>query len=131
MFIHNKFDCYVLLYVDGIAIYSADTSDLNTLIKDVKTAFEISDLGEAPFLIGLHITYTPIGITLTQELYIGTILSRFGMENSNTVSIPLPKGIILTKGTTEQPKEQVTRYPSKSRDYRVVDAPMRGKKRRP
>jgi len=34
------------------------------------------------------------------------------MENSNTVSIPLPKGIILTKGTTEQPKEQVTTYQS-------------------
>jgi len=34
------------------------------------------------------------------------------MENSNTVSIPLPKGIILTKGTMEQPKEQVTTYQS-------------------
>jgi len=34
------------------------------------------------------------------------------MENSNTVSIPLPKGITLTKGITEQPKEQVTRYQS-------------------
>jgi len=34
------------------------------------------------------------------------------MENSNTVSIPLPKGITLTKGITEQPKEQVTTYQS-------------------
>jgi len=112
MFIHNEFDCYISLDVDDIAIYSANTPHLTTLIKDLKTAFEISDLGEASFLLGLHITYTPIGITLTQELYIGTILSRFGMENSNTVSIPLPKGIILTKGTTEQPKEQVTTYQS-------------------
>ena len=83
MFIHNKFNCYISLYVDDIAIYSAGTSHLTTLIKDLKTAFEISDLGEASFLLGLHITYTPDGITLTQELYIGTILSRFGMENSN------------------------------------------------
>jgi len=75
MFIHNKFDCYISLYVDDIAIYSADTLHLNTLINDLKTAFEISDLGEASFLLGLHIKYTPIGITLTHELYIGTILS--------------------------------------------------------
>ena len=34
------------------------------------------------------------------------------MENSNTISTPLPKGIILTKGTTEQPKDQVTTYQS-------------------
>jgi len=51
-------------------------------------------------------------MNLTQELYIRTILFRFVMENSNTVSIPLPKGMILTKGTTEQPKEQVTTYQS-------------------
>jgi len=112
MFIHNRFDCYISLYIDGIAIYSAGTSHLTTLIKDLKTAFEIWDLGEASFLLGLHITYSSDGIALTQELYIGTILSRFGMENSNTVSIPLPKGITLTKGTTEQPKDQVTLYQS-------------------
>jgi len=98
--------------VDDIAIYSADTRYLTTLIKDLKTASEISDLGEASFLLGLHITYTSDGIALTQERYIGTILSRFGMENSHTVSIPLPKGIILTNGITEQPKEQVTTYQS-------------------
>jgi len=34
------------------------------------------------------------------------------MENLNTVSIPLPKGITLTQGITEQPKEQVTTYQS-------------------
>jgi len=112
MFIHNKFDCYISLYVDHIAIYSADTPHLTTLIKDLKTAFEISDLGEASFLLGLHITYTSEGIALTQERYIGTILSRFGMKNSNTVSILLPKGITLMKGITEQPKEQVTTYQS-------------------
>ena len=112
MFIHNKFDCYISLYMDDIAIYSASAPRLTTLIKDLKTAFEISNLGEASFLLSLHITYTPDGITLTQELYIGTILFLFVMENSNTVSIPLPKGIALTKGTTEQPKDQVTTYQS-------------------
>ena len=34
------------------------------------------------------------------------------MENFNTVSTALPKGIILTKETTEQPKDQVTKYQS-------------------
>jgi len=34
------------------------------------------------------------------------------MENSNTVFIPLIKGITLTKRTTEEPKDQVTQYQS-------------------
>ena len=66
MFIHNEHDCYISLYVDNIAIYSADTPHLTALIKDLKTAFEISDLREASFLLGLHITYTTEGIALTQ-----------------------------------------------------------------
>jgi len=112
MFTHNQFECYISLYVDNIAIYLADTPHLTTLIKHLKTAFEITDLGEASFPVGLHITYTSDSIALTQERYIGTILSRFGIDNSNTASIPLAKGITLTKGITEQPKEQVTTYQS-------------------
>jgi len=34
------------------------------------------------------------------------------MENSNTVSILIPKGIELDKGITQQQKEQVTTYQS-------------------
>jgi len=113
MFIHKKFDYYISLYVDNIVIYSASTRLLTTLTKDLKMAFQISDLEEASFLLSRHITYTPDSITLTQELYIGMIFSQFGMENSNTVSIPLPKGITLTKKTTEQSKDQVTSYQSR------------------
>ena len=65
MFIYNEIDCHISLYVDDIAIYSANTLHLTTLAKALKTAFEISDLGEASFLLGLHIMYTPIRITFT------------------------------------------------------------------
>ena len=95
-----------------IVIYLASTLHLTTLIKDLKMAFEISDLGNASFLLSLHITYISDRITLTQELYIGNILSRFGMEYLNMVSIPLPKGISLRKRTKEQPTDQVTTYQS-------------------
>ena len=39
MFIHNEYDCYISLYTDDIAIYSADISHLTALFKDLKTAF--------------------------------------------------------------------------------------------
>jgi len=69
MFIHNKYDCYISLYVNDIAIYSADTPNLANLIKDLKMPFDISDLGEASFLLGLLITYRTDGSALTQEPY--------------------------------------------------------------
>ena len=101
MFVHTKHDIYISVYVDDIAIHAGDTPHATTLIEDLKTAFEITDLGEATFLLGLHLKYTSDGIHLTQQLYIKSILKRFTMENSNSVSTLLPKGIQLTKGTEE------------------------------
>jgi len=67
MFIHHKFECYLSLYQDGIATYSAYTTHLTTPIRDLQKAFEISDLGEDLFLLGLHMTYISDGIAITQE----------------------------------------------------------------
>ena len=110
MFIYNEFDYYISLSVNDIVIYAAGTSHLTALIDDLKMAFESSDLEEASFLLHLHRTYTLVDIALTYELYISTILLQFGMENENMVSLLLLKSIIPTKGTTEQPKDQVTTY---------------------
>ena len=101
MFVHNKYDIYISIYVTNIAIHAADTPHATSLIQDLKTAFEITDLGEATFLLGLHIAYTSDGIHLTQQQYIKSILNRFTMEDSRSVSTPLPKGIQLTKGTED------------------------------
>ena len=42
--------------MDDIARYSANTPQLTTLIKDLRTAFDISDLGEPSFLLSLHVS---------------------------------------------------------------------------
>jgi len=102
MFVQAKYDCYISLYVDDIPIYSGDNTNLKSLIKDRKTAFEITDLGEASFLLGLHLTYTPDRLGVTQKPYIDIVLKRFDMENSLTVSTPLPKGIQLKSGTEDE-----------------------------
>ena len=74
MFVHNKHDIFLSVYVDDIAIYSANTPHAISLIEDLKIAFEITDLGEATFLVSLHIAYTSDSIHLTQQQYILSIL---------------------------------------------------------
>ena len=65
MVVHTKHDIYISVYVDDITIHASDTPHAMTLLEDLKTAFEITDLGEATFLLGLHLTYTSDRIHLT------------------------------------------------------------------
>jgi len=112
VFVHNKHEVYLSVYVDDIAIYSADVPFTATLIQDLKMAFEITDLGEALLLLGIHITYSDKGIHLTQQRYAETILLRYGFHQSRTVSTPLPKGIRLRKGTEDERIPDITLYQS-------------------
>jgi hypothetical protein len=90
---------FISVYVDDIAIYAAPTPAVEKLISELKAEFDITDLGLATWLLGLHITYTSEGINVSQEQYIDKLLKKFGMESSRPVSTPLDKGNKLRKGT--------------------------------
>lgn len=99
VFVHRNGRMFLSIYVDDIAIYAADTPEVNTLIASLKAEFDITDLGQATWLLGLHITYTSDGINVSQEQYIDKVLKKFGMESSRPVSTPLDKGNKLRKGS--------------------------------
>ncbi|RPA93706.1 hypothetical protein L873DRAFT_1568608, partial [Choiromyces venosus 120613-1] len=55
IFIHIKYNIYISVYIDNITIHLTDSQYMTSLIEDLKIAFEITDLGEASFLLSLHI----------------------------------------------------------------------------
>jgi len=88
------------------------TTNQETLISELSKEFNLTDLGTASWLLGLHITYTPTGINLFQRTYIDKVFKRFNMESSRPVSTPLNKGIKLRKGTLEQQIDDPSYYQS-------------------
>ena len=50
--------------------------------------FELKDLGPLNYFLGIQISHTNHGITLTQSKYASDILHRFNMENSKPVKTP-------------------------------------------
>jgi len=54
--------------------------------------FEITDLGELKYMLGIMVTWDCANrlTYLNQPAYIHQILIRFGMQDANTVSTPLP-----------------------------------------
>ena len=82
---------YLLLYVDDIIVIGNNSSQVALLITTITTLsqmFELKDLGPLHYFLGIQISYSKHGITLTQTKYAFDVLHRFNMENSKPVKTP-------------------------------------------
>ena len=56
---------YLLLYVDDIIVTSNDSAQIHNLIIALGMVFELKDLGPFNYFLGIQITKTSHGLTLT------------------------------------------------------------------
>jgi len=55
----------------------------------LETIFDITDLGDPSRIVGIEIMRTKETLTISQPLYIDSILCKYGMEHANPISTPL------------------------------------------
>ena len=79
---------YMLLYVDDIIITRNNSAYIAQLIAALSTIFELKDLGSLNYFLGIQISHSKFGVTLTQSKYAFDILYRFHMENSKPTKTP-------------------------------------------
>jgi hypothetical protein len=115
--IHEKGKFVILLlYVDDMLLASNDIRYL-TQIKDwLSSQFEMKDLGEAEFVLGVRIIRDRAKrqLALSQQSYIEKILKHFQMENCKPEVNPSAKGLYLSKSMnpkTEKDKDYMKDKP--------------------
>ena len=79
---------YLLLYVDDIIVTGNDSTQIHNLIAALGQVFELKDLGSLNYFLGIQITKSTHGLTLTQTKYASDVLHRFHMENSKPTKTP-------------------------------------------
>ncbi|RVW13644.1 Retrovirus-related Pol polyprotein from transposon TNT 1-94 [Vitis vinifera] len=84
----------LVLYVDDILLASSDVELLHETKRFLSSKFDMKDLGDASFVLGIQIYRDrPRGILgLSQKAYINKVLSRFGMSNCAPGDTPVAKG---------------------------------------
>jgi hypothetical protein len=84
----------LILYVDNILLASSDLSILHETKKFLSKNFEMKDMDEATYVIGIEIFRDRSrGILgLSQKAYIERVLERFKMENCSTSVASIQKG---------------------------------------
>ncbi|KAI3821525.1 hypothetical protein L1987_09093 [Smallanthus sonchifolius] len=80
----------VQVYVDDIIFGSTNEGMCREFEKVMKSKFEMSNMGELSFFLGLQVSQREDGIYLHQTKYVQDILSKYKMNDSSTYGTPIP-----------------------------------------
>ncbi|CAJ2627663.1 unnamed protein product [Trifolium pratense] len=78
----------ICLYVDDLLITGSRTAEIAKVKDKLKSEFEMFDLGELSFFLGMEFMRREDGIVMHQQKYIGELLEKFEMEGCNPLSNP-------------------------------------------
>ena len=67
------------VYVDDIIITGDDEREIIRLKENLSKEFEVKDLGQLRYFLGIEIARNPKGIILSQRKYVLDLLSETGM----------------------------------------------------
>uniref|UniRef100_A0A2N9GK89 Reverse transcriptase Ty1/copia-type domain-containing protein n=1 Tax=Fagus sylvatica TaxID=28930 RepID=A0A2N9GK89_FAGSY len=79
---------YLLLYVDDIVLTSNTPTFLDHLIAQLSKIFDLKDLGQLHYFLGLQVTRTSAGLHLNQAKYASDLLKKHNMMDSKPAKTP-------------------------------------------
>ena len=84
----------LVLYVNDILLLSSDICLLHETKRFLSNNFEMKDLGNASFMLGIQIYQNRFHgiLSLSQKAYIYKVLSRFDMKDCAPRDMPIAKG---------------------------------------
>ncbi|CAL9010759.1 unnamed protein product [Prunus brigantina] len=85
----------LLIYVDDVVITGSDLDGIQRLKSHLHACFEMKDLGQLQYFLGIEIDYSPYGYFLSQIQYASDILQRAGLTDSKVVNTPLEQNVKL------------------------------------
>ena len=97
--IDNHKVVFLVLYVDDILLIGNDVEKLSNVKKWLAKQFQMKDLGEASYVLGIQIIRDRSKklLALSQASYIDKVLARFSMQNSKKGFLPARHGIAFSK----------------------------------
>jgi transposase InsO family protein len=96
MRVHDGRIVIIALYVDDLLLASNHLATLTTAKASLAQQFEMDDLGEASFILGIDIRRDRAARTLSigQSAYVTAILQRHGMEDCNPAKVPIARDMV-------------------------------------
>jgi hypothetical protein len=116
----------ISLYVDDILVAGTDERKIEEIKHEFTTRYEMKDLGELNYYLGMKVTRTAEYVKLDQHRYCLDILAKYdyllqGMENKN-YSTPMERDLKLRKFESESMTDRQTDYAEQFPYQNIVGA---------
>ena len=100
---NSKSPIIIILYVDDLVIEGEHLIDINKVKSLLSNKFEMTDMKELHYFLGIEVIWTPVGLMISQRHYILNLLYKFGMTKCKSVATPLDRNLKLdtNSSTTE------------------------------
>eukprot|EP00253_Pinus_taeda_P014714 PITA_14714 len=87
---------YLVVYVDDLLMTVNNESYIESIKKELRKGFEMTDLGYVHYYLGIEVTQHPKSIFLSPKKYIRDLSNRFGMAECNLLTTPMEQNLNLT-----------------------------------
>ncbi|GAU22332.1 hypothetical protein TSUD_106600 [Trifolium subterraneum] len=85
---NDKHMLIICLYVDDLLVTGSSPLEIENFKSQMKSEFEMTDLGKLTYFLGMELLETPKGVILHQAKYATEILKKFEMLDCNSAVIP-------------------------------------------
>ena len=85
------------LCFDDLVITGSHHSDIDKFKLEMKSTFQMSDLGLLKYYLGLEVVQSEAGITVSQRAYAAKILGGAGLSGCNPSNTPMEPRLKLSK----------------------------------
>ncbi|PRQ17544.1 putative RNA-directed DNA polymerase [Rosa chinensis] len=87
----------LIIYVDDMVITGNDTMEMDILQRQLASEFEMKDLGELKYFLGIEVARGREGIYLCQRKYILDLLTETGMLDCKPIDTPIEQNHCLAE----------------------------------
>jgi hypothetical protein len=97
------------VYVDDLVVTDAKDAEVAAFKEEMKTTFQMSELGHLSFYLGIEVHQSDSGITLRQTAYAKRIVELAGLTNCNPALTPMEESLKLSRDRMTE-KVDATQY---------------------
>jgi hypothetical protein len=106
---HNSRITVLIIYVDDMVITGDDSEEIERLQQQLASEFEMKDLGNLKYFLGIEVARGRDGIFLCQRKYVLDLLAETGMLDCKPISTPIEQNHRLAEYPDQNPTNQ-SRY---------------------
>jgi hypothetical protein len=85
----------ITIWVDNLLLFAMLESLIEQTKANLEAEWELTDLGKLVKIVGIEIALHDHSVTISQWRYLESILYKEGMDNANTVGMPLDPKVVL------------------------------------